>query len=279
MIDRSHVEKAADAGFGKINLLQDDPLRYMLRSVGAGMGLTLVVFVFWVLKQNLHDISIGAVIASGFFGVGLMIIVFTNTELFTSNNMYLAVSSAEGRTSWRQAALLWISCYFGNLAGAILVALLLLGAGSLGQLPPDHALFEGALYKAQQAGSVIFFKGILANWIVCLAVRVALRCKEEVAKILALILIVFIFVYLGFEHSIANMGTFSMAMLGGGALTMGEAVHNLIFSTAGNIVGGVLFVGLPFTYLNPREREEQMPEVFLKQETSSPPSVARNPTL
>jgi nitrite transporter NirC len=279
MIDRSHVEKAADAGFGKINLLQDDPLRYMLRSVGAGMGLTLVVFVFWVLKQNLHDISIGAVIASGFFGVGLMIIVFTNTELFTSNNMYLAVSSVEGRTSWRQAALLWISCYFGNLAGAILVALLLLGAGSLGQLPPDHALFEGALYKAQQAGSVIFFKGILANWIVCLAVRVALRCKEEVAKILALILIVFIFVYLGFEHSIANMGTFSMAMLGGGTLTMGEAVHNLIFSTAGNIVGGVLFVGLPFTYLNPREREEQMPEVFLKQETSSPPSVARNPTV
>ena len=279
MIDRSHVEKAADAGFGKINLLQDDPLRYMLRSVGAGMGLTLVVFVFWVLKQNLHDISIGAVIASGFFGVGLMIIVFTNTELFTSNNMYLAVSSVEGRTSWRQAALLWISCYFGNLAGAILVALLLLGAGSLGQLPPDHALFEGALHKAQQAGSVIFFKGILANWIVCLAVRVALRCKEEVAKILALILIVFIFVYLGFEHSIANMGTFSMAMLGGGTLTMGEAVHNLIFSTAGNIVGGVLFVGLPFTYLNPREREEQMPEVFLKQETSSPPSVARNPTV
>ena len=279
MIDRSHVEKAADAGFGKINLLQDDPLRYMLRSVGAGMGLTLVVFVFWVLKQNLHDISMGAVIASGFFGVGLMIIVFTNTELFTSNNMYLAVSSVEGRTSWKQAALLWIFCYFGNLAGAILVALLLLGAGSLGQLPPDHALFEGALHKAQQAGSVIFFKGVLANWIVCLAVRVALRCKEEVAKILALILIVFIFVYLGFEHSIANMGTFSMAMLGGGTLTMGEAVHNLIFSTAGNIVGGVLFVALPFTYLNPREREEQMPEVFLKQETSSPPSVARNPTL
>ena len=119
MIDRVHVEKAAAAGFGKVTLLQDDPVRYLLRSVGAGMGLTLVVFVFWVLKQNLHDISLGAVIASGFFGVGLMIVVFTNTELFTSNNMYLAVSSAEGRTSWRQAALLWISCYFGNLAGAI----------------------------------------------------------------------------------------------------------------------------------------------------------------
>jgi nitrite transporter NirC len=261
MIDRSYVEKAADAGVGKINLLQDDPLRYMLRAVGAGMGLTIVVFVFWVLKQNLHDIPMGAVIASGFFGVGLMIIVFTNTELFTSNNMYLTVSSAEGRTSWRQTTLLWISCYFGNLAGAILVALLLVGAGSLSQLPPDHALFDGALNKAQQTGSVIFFKGILANWIVCLAVRVALRCKEEITKILVLILVVFIFVYLGFEHSIANMGTFSMAILGGGALTVSGALHNLLYSTIGNVAGGVLLVGLPFTYLNPREREEQMQEV------------------
>jgi nitrite transporter NirC len=92
-------------------------------------------------------------------------------------------------------------------------------------------------------------------------VRVALRCKEEVAKILVLISIVFIFVYLGFEHSIANMGTFSMAMLGGGALTVGQALHNLLYSTLGNVVGGALLVGLPFTYLNPREREEQLVRV------------------
>ena len=76
----------------------------------------------------------------------------------------------------------------------------------------------------------------------------------------------FIFVYLGFEHSIANMGTFSMAILGGGALTLGEALHNLLFSTVGNVVGGVLLVGLPFTYLNPREREEQIEEVLLVRE-------------
>ena len=177
-------------------------------------------------------------IAAAFFGVGLTIIVFTNTELFTSNNMYLTVSSAEGRTNWRQTVLLWTACYFGNLAGAILVPLLL-RCRLTRQLPADHALFTGALHKAHQAGSVIFVKGILANWIVCLAVRIALRCKEEVAKILILILVVFIFVYLGFEHSIANMGTFSMAILGGGTLTFADALHNLLYSTAGNIVGGV----------------------------------------
>jgi nitrite transporter NirC len=93
-------------------------------------------------------------------------------------------------------------------------------------------------------------------------VRVALRCNEEIAKILVLILIVFIFVYLGFEHS----RTFSMAILGGGALSLGEALHNLLYSTLGNVVGGVLLVGLPFTYLNPREREEQMQIVSLVRE-------------
>ena len=257
-MDRTLVEKAAAAGARKVVLLQDDPLRYLLRSVGAGMGLTLVVFVFWILTQNLHGVPFGKEAAAAFFGVGLTIIVFTNMELFTSNNMYLTVSSAEGRTSWGQTLSLWLACYFGNLVGAIILAMLLLGAGSLGQLDSDHALFAGALHKAHQSGSVIFFKGILANWIVCLAVRMALRCHEEVAKILILILVVFVFVYLGFEHSIANMGTFSMAMLGGGSVTLSDALHNLFYSTAGNLVGGILLVGLPFTYLNPSEREEQM---------------------
>ena len=84
-----------------------------------------------------------------------------------------------------------------------------------------------------------------------MAVRIALRCKEEIAKILVLLLVVFIFVYLGFEHSIANMGTFSMAILGGGALTLSDALHNLLYSTAGNVVGGVFTcLDCSFTYLS-----------------------------
>ncbi|MET0986867.1 MAG: hypothetical protein ABW034_15840 [Steroidobacteraceae bacterium] len=57
------------------------------------------------------------------------------------------------------------------------------------------------------------------------------------------------------------MGTVLMAILGGGTLTFADALHNLLYSTAGNVVGGVLLVGLPFTYLNPAEREEQLRSV------------------
>ncbi|GAB2894259.1 formate/nitrite transporter family protein [Uliginosibacterium flavum] len=258
MIDRSYVEKAAESGVRKFSLLQHDPGRYLTRSILAGMYLSIVLFTYWSLIQNLHDVSFGKVIASAFFGVGLTIIVFTNAELFTSNNMYLAVSSAEGQTSWGQSAVLWIACYLGNFIGALIVAGLLYGAGTLGSLPADHALYEGAMHKAHQAASVIFFKGILANWVVCLAVRLALRCKDDIAKIMVLILVVFIFLYLGFEHSIANMGTFSMSLLGNGQLALNDALYNLVFSTLGNIVGGVVFVGLPFAYINPVEDGSQL---------------------
>lgn len=253
MIDRAYVEKAAESGVRKVSMLQTDPGRYLTRSVLAGMYLSIVVFTYWALVNNLHDVSIGKVIAAAFFGVGLTIIVFTNAELFTSNNMYLAVSSAEGHTSWAQSALLWVACYFGNLVGALIVAGLLYGGGVLAELPLDHALYTGALHKAHQTGAVIFFKGVLANWVVCLAVRLALRCKDDIAKIAVLLLVVFIFLYLGFEHSIANMGTFSMSLLGNGTLTVADAIHNLIYATLGNIVGGVLLVGVPFAYINPSD--------------------------
>jgi nitrite transporter NirC len=253
MIDRPYVEKAVDTGVRKLALLESDPKRYIVRSILAGMYLSIVLFVFWCLNNNLHDSPFGKVIASAFFGVGLTIIVFTNTELFTSNNMYMAVSSTEGQTSWSHTVLLWVICYLGNLLGALIVAGLLYAAGSLQELPLNHALYMGAEHKVHQAALVIFTKGILANWVVCLAVRLAIRCKDDIAKIAVLIPVVFIFLYLGFEHSIANMGTFSMSLLGNGTITFGEALYNLTFSTLGNVVGGVFFVGLPFAYLNPSD--------------------------
>jgi nitrite transporter len=260
LIDRPYVEKAADSGSRKLSLLQEDPRRYMTRSILAGMYLTIVVFVYWSLLYNLHDTSMGKVIGSAFFGVGLTIIVFTNAELFTSNNMYMAVSTTVGKTGWGQTMWLWIACYVGNLIGALIVAGLLYGAGTIADLPADHALYTGAAHKVHQSAAAIFFKGILANWVVCLAVRLALRCKEDGAKALIMILVVFIFLYLGFEHSIANMGTFSISLLGNGQITLSDALYNLVFSTAGNIVGGAVFVGLLFAYINPSEQGSEQLE-------------------
>jgi nitrite transporter NirC len=257
MFDRSIVKKSAASGLKKMTLLEENPVRYLSRSVLAGMYLSIVVLVFWSIVNNMSDPSVGKLLGSAFFGVGLSIIIFTNSELFTSNNMYMAVSSAEGLTTWGQCVKLWAACWIGNFIGAIAISLVLAGGGVLSALPADHALYSGAIHKAHQTAMVIFFKGILANWIVCLAVWVQLQLKEEISRFLALILVVFIFLYLGFEHSIANMGTFSMSLLGQGTLTLGDAGFNLLFSTLGNIVGGAVFVGLPYCFLNPVNSEKQ----------------------
>jgi len=256
MVDQVLIKKATDSGIRKMNLLQKDPGRYMVRSILAGMYLTIVLSVFWMLANNLHESPFGKVVACLFFGVGLSAIVFTNTELFTSNNMYLSVSTMEGGTGWGDTAMLWTACYFGNLIGAIVIAGLLYGAGILTALPPDHALFVGAAHKVHQSASVIFFKGILANWVVCLAVRLALHCKEDIAKIAIMMLVVSMFLYLGAEHSIANMGTFSMALMGSGTITVWDAMYNLLYSTIGNIIGGAVVFAIPFRYINPTHEAE-----------------------
>lgn len=254
MLDRKYVEKAVASGEAKLHLLTSDPARYLVRSVLAGMYLSIVVYVYWSLLNNLAADPFGKVAASGFFGVGLAMIVLTNTELFTSNNLYLAISSYEGHTTWRDTLMLWVVCYLGNLGGALIVAGLLYASGLLGELPANHALYAGAAHKVHETAMEIFVRGILANWVVCLAVRVALRCQEEVAKILVLLLVVFMFLYFGGEHSIANMGTFAMALFGHGTITVPDALYNLAFATLGNIIGGVLFMALPFAYINPSEK-------------------------
>lgn len=276
-MERPIVEKSAASGLRKISLLEEDPGRYIMRAVLAGMYLSIVVLVYWTLLNNLHDSPFGKVLASLFFGVGLSIIVFTNSELFTSNNMYLAVSSAEGKTSWGQMIELWIVCYFGNLVGALILTGLLYGAGVLDALPPEHALNQGAVHKVHQSAQAIFFKGILANWVVCLAVWVALQVKEDFTKMIAMILVVFIFLYLGFEHSIANMGTFSMAIMSHGGLTIQEALFNLVFSTLGNVIGGAVFVGLAYRYLSPEQMDmAEAAEAARELPPRKAPKVARS---
>lgn len=254
--ERQTVEKAANSGLTKLTMLSSDFQRYCMRCVLAGMYLTITVLVYWSLINNISDPTAGKLIGSLFFGVGLTVIYFTNSELFTSNCMYMAVSMKEKNTSWGQTLWLWTVCYLGNFVGAIVVTLLLYGTGLFDDLPANHQLYLGAVKKTHLSAQAIFFKGIFANWVVCLAIWVALQLKEEVAKIAAIILVVFIFVYLGFEHSIANMGLFSMSLAGQGTMALTEGLFNLLFSTLGNIVGGSVLVGLSYCFLSSPKGEE-----------------------
>ena len=249
-MDITLFQNTIESGLKKSKQLEDYAIPYFIKSMLAGLYLGIVVFIYWNLSQNLSASPFGKVIASLFFGVGLYIIVITGAELFTGNNMFMTLSSLSKKTSWTQTLKLWAICYLGNLVGSIAIALLLWGANSYASLSPEHALYTGAIAKTSLPASVIFFRGVLANWIVCLAIWVGLHVKEDITKLFSIVSIVFMFLYLGFEHSIANMALFSMAIIGKGDLTVLAAGYNLLWATLGNIVGGGGLIGLVYWLVN-----------------------------
>jgi nitrite transporter NirC len=99
------------------------------------------------------------------------------------------------------------------------------------------------------AGSLeLLARGILCNWLVCLAIWMAGRTENAAAKIMLIFWPITIFVAAGYEHSVANMFTFSMALMGDhpANITLAAAIHNLVWVTLGNLIGGGVFMALGY---------------------------------
>ena len=93
-----------------------------------------------------------------------------------------------------------------------------------------------------------FIRGLLCNWLVCLAVWVSFGADDFTGKILAIFAPVCLFVISGFEHSIANMFYIPAAIFASNSITWPEMFNNLLPVTLGNITGGVFFVGIIYWY-------------------------------
>lgn len=91
-------------------------------------------------------------------------------------------------------------------------------------------------------------RGILCNILVCVAVWCGFKCKSEAGKLIMIFWCLFVFITAGFEHSIANMTLLTVGLLEPStyAVTIGGFVYNLLVVTLGNMIGGILFVAVPY---------------------------------
>ena len=90
-----------------------------------------------------------------------------------------------------------------------------------------------------------FFKGILANWLVCLGVVLAMTTSSTVGKIAAAWMPIFVFFAQGFEHTVVNMFIIPTGMMLGAKVSVADWwLWNQIPVTLGNVVGGFVFTGL-----------------------------------
>jgi formate/nitrite transporter len=112
-------------------------------------------------------------------------------------------------------------------------------------------------------------RGILCNWLMCLAIWISGSTDDTAGKILACIMPVAAFVAMGFEHSVANMFMIPLGILMGSnpsitagsgidlsSLTVSGLISKLVLVTIGNLIGGALFVAAAYWYVYLRDQSK-----------------------
>ncbi|WP_458760986.1 formate/nitrite transporter family protein [Afipia sp. TerB] len=209
------------------------------------------------------SLALGAAMTTGqplvgalIFPVGLVIIVLLGLELVTGSFGLLPLARLERRASWASIVGNWGWVFAGNLIGSMAYGVLLaIALTSMGKVEPAGVLAKiVSLAEAKTIGYAalgtagmvtVFVKAILCNWLVCLAVVMAMTTTSTIGKIAAAWIPVVIFFAQGFEHAVVNMFVIPTGMLLGAKVSLGDWwLWNQIPVTLGNIVGGFVFTGL-----------------------------------
>lgn len=231
---------------------------FMLALVaGAGIGLGALYDTIVASDAGL-SFAAARVLGGVVFSLGLVIVLVGGAELFTGNNL-IVMAWASGRISTIAVLRNWGIVYCGNFVGGVGLAVLVLLSHHFEMNNGRVALtmLTIASGKISPAWLTLFFRGMLCNLLVCLAVWLAAAGRSVTDKILGLVFPISAFVAAGFEHSVANMYFLPLAwlLIAGGyapagfdtsAITPAGIVHNLVPVTLGNIVGGAGFVGFVY---------------------------------
>ncbi|MDY2820736.1 MAG: formate/nitrite transporter family protein [Hominisplanchenecus sp.] len=254
---RDEYNAVCNAAKNKLNLLEKNPVGYVAASFMAGAFIALGSILMGIMGGYFSAAGSPATkLVSGLvFSIGLCFVFMAGAELFTGNNFVMSAASLKGEVPWGKTIKLWVVCYLGNLLGSVVFGVLFTMTGLMGGEEVGTFFQNAAAAKIAGAPLNLFAKAILCNICVCAAVWCSIKMKSETGKIMMAIAGVMTFVSSGFEHSIANMTFLTIGLLtpGSAAISLGGALYNLLIVTAGNMVGGILFVAVPY-YLIQKEK-------------------------
>lgn len=250
------IVKLSAAAQKKADFLRQSKSKYLLVSALAGMYVgfgILLIFTIGGLLAQANSPAVRIVMGMS-FGIALSLVIMAGSELFTGNNMIMTVGNLEGKVSLRDSLQVYFYSFTGNLLGSVLLAALFVAAGLA---TGSTAAFMGkaAQVKMTLPWMELFFRGVLCNILVCLALWCSFRLKEEVGKLIMVFWCLFAFITTGFEHSVANMTLLAAALLAPATagVSVGGFIYNLVVVTLGNFVGGALVVGFSYWYISKQE--------------------------
>ena len=248
------VDKVGNLAQGKIDFLKANPLGYFVAAMLAGMYIGFGIILIYTIGGLLNGASYTKILMGASFGIAFSLVIMAGSELFTGNTMVMTIGIARKSVTMKDAIKVLVICYLGNLVGAILLAILYwasgLSAGHVGEF-----IVKTATGKMSTAFLPLLIRGILCNVLVCLASWCGYKCKSESAKLIMIFWCLFAFITSGFEHSIANMSLLMIALLepySAGVSIMGY-VYNVSVVTLGNIIGGIVLIGIPYCLISKKK--------------------------
>lgn len=229
--------------------LATNPAGFFIASVMAGAYVGMGILLIFSVGQS-ADPSVRGLVMGTSFGIALTLVVFAGSELFTGHTMYMFIGRLTSRVSSPDMFRVWGVSWFGNLIGsAVLAAIFVIGGGGAVLQDGGNDLIHAVAAKKMSSPAIeLFARAILCNWLVCLAIWGASRTANDAAKCLIIFWCLFAFIASGFEHSVANMTLFSVALLSEHPETVSlvGAARNLLWVTLGNTFAGTVLMGLGY---------------------------------
>lgn len=257
--------------------------KLMIKALFAGMMIAMGAAASSVAAHSIGNVGLARLAAAVVFPVGLMMVILMGAELFTGDCLMI-MGTASGKHSVNQLVKTLIIVYIGNFIGAAVLAMAISASGQLdysGGLLGAYTI-KVALGKATMSFGKAVVSGVLCNILVCAAVLMAICARDVAGKILVSFFVIMLFVTAGFEHCVANMYYITAGLVakmnpayvqaamdeyGYGTEQLSALniqnflIGNLLPVTIGNIIGGMLIIGIPLIYLNREEAEEEIPAV------------------
>jgi len=224
--------------------------RYLLLAglAGAYVGAAIVLLISVSAPLAASSNAATKLVQGAVFGLALTLVVFAGAELFTGNAMTMLQGLTARQVRTRDLAAVWAASLVGNLVGSVLFAAAVNASGVLQNEASTGLVQKMVSGKAALDGGQLFWRALLCNLLVCLALWMAARTRSDGAKLAVLWWALLAFIAAGFEHSVANMTTFALGVFQGSA-GWGDLAYNLAWTVPGNVVGGGVLVGLTYAWL------------------------------
>ncbi len=247
----SDIETVSKAAVNKADICNNKLGKFFVRSIMAGFYIVVATLLSNVTAAVLFPTfpQYGKLLGALLFSIAIILIVFIGGELFTGNNMTMAIGVYNKSCSVKDMLKVWLFSYVGNFVGAFIMSGLFVVSGASRQIMIDY-YNSFIMNKLSASPMELLVRGILCNFMVCLAVWTGTRMKSESGKLVVMFCVIMTFVVSGFEHCIANMGTFSIAALMLGGLDPMLLLKSMVFVTIGNIIGGAVLLALPLKIMS-----------------------------